>query len=123
MPFCSDFKLFRTHAAAVVVAPNASTSTGSSRCCTRSVIEAWRIEYNTERTHSSLDDLTPKEFAVKLLKQDQPSVHLPADSNPCRTKTGIRSRVPSRTRYPSGHDTCEDEPLHRRLAGTSASIN
>ena len=28
----------------------------------RSVIEAWRIEYNTERTHSSLNDLTPEEF-------------------------------------------------------------
>jgi Integrase core domain len=28
----------------------------------RSTIEAWRIEYNTERTHSSLDDLTPEEF-------------------------------------------------------------
>ncbi|MEW5864383.1 MAG: integrase core domain-containing protein, partial [Pseudomonadota bacterium] len=28
----------------------------------RSVIEAWRIEYNTERTHSSLGDLTPEEF-------------------------------------------------------------
>jgi hypothetical protein len=26
------------------------------------VIEAWRIEYNTERPHSSLDDLTPEEF-------------------------------------------------------------
>jgi putative transposase len=28
----------------------------------RSTIEAWRIEYNTERTHSSVDDLTPEEF-------------------------------------------------------------
>jgi putative transposase len=28
----------------------------------RSTIEAWRIEYNTERTHSSLNDLTPEEF-------------------------------------------------------------
>jgi len=28
----------------------------------RSVIEAWRIEYNTERMHSSLNDLTPEEF-------------------------------------------------------------
>jgi putative transposase len=28
----------------------------------RAVIEAWRIEYNTERTHSSLGDLTPEEF-------------------------------------------------------------
>lgn len=28
----------------------------------RSTIEAWRLEYNTERPHSSLDDLTPEEF-------------------------------------------------------------
>lgn len=28
----------------------------------RSTIEAWRIEYNTERTHSSLGNLTPQEF-------------------------------------------------------------
>jgi putative transposase len=28
----------------------------------RSTIEAWRIEYNTERSHSSLGDLTPEEF-------------------------------------------------------------
>lgn len=30
----------------------------------RRVIESWRIEYNTERTHSSLNDLTPEEFAA-----------------------------------------------------------
>ena len=29
----------------------------------RSVIEAWRIEYNTERPHSSLGNRTPQEFA------------------------------------------------------------
>jgi putative transposase len=28
----------------------------------RSTIEAWRVEYNTERAHSSLGDLTPEEF-------------------------------------------------------------
>lgn len=28
----------------------------------RAVIESWRIEYNTERPHSSLGNLTPKEF-------------------------------------------------------------
>ena len=46
----------------------------------RSVIEAWRIEYNTDRTHSSLDDLTPEEFAMKLSKLSQQRVNLPADS-------------------------------------------
>jgi putative transposase len=48
----------------------------------RRVIEAWRIEYNTERTHSSLGNLTPEEFAIKLSQQSQQGVHLPADSNP-----------------------------------------
>ena len=32
----------------------------------RRVIEQWRIEYNTERPHSSLGDLTPEEFAAKV---------------------------------------------------------
>lgn len=48
----------------------------------RRIIEAWRIGYNTERTHSSLGNLTPEEFAMKLPKQSQPSVSLTADSNP-----------------------------------------
>jgi putative transposase len=30
----------------------------------RRVIESWRIEYNTERPHSSLGDRTPTEFAA-----------------------------------------------------------
>ena len=29
----------------------------------RRAIETWRIEYNTERPHSSLGDLTPEEYA------------------------------------------------------------
>ena len=32
----------------------------------RQAIEAWRIEYNTERPHSSLDDLTPEQYAKKM---------------------------------------------------------
>jgi putative transposase len=31
----------------------------------RRVIESWRIEYNTERPHSSLGDLTPEQFATR----------------------------------------------------------
>jgi hypothetical protein len=31
------------------------------------VIEPWRIEYNTERTHSSLGELTPERFARNAL--------------------------------------------------------
>ncbi len=30
----------------------------------RRVIENWRIEYNTERPHSSLGNLTPQEYAA-----------------------------------------------------------
>jgi putative transposase len=32
----------------------------------RRVIEQWRIEYNTERPHSSLGDLTPEQFAKNV---------------------------------------------------------
>jgi len=31
----------------------------------RNIIEAWRIDYNTERPHTSLDGLTPVEFAIR----------------------------------------------------------
>jgi len=31
----------------------------------RRIIEAWRIDYNTKRPHSSLDGLTPTEFAAR----------------------------------------------------------
>jgi putative transposase len=31
----------------------------------RRIIEAWRIDYNTRRPHSSLDGLTPAEFAAR----------------------------------------------------------
>ena len=31
----------------------------------RNIIETWRTEYNTERPHSSLEDLTPQEFINK----------------------------------------------------------
>jgi transposase InsO family protein len=47
----------------------------------RTVIEAWRIEYNTERPHSSLGNRTPEEVASSRAKQDQERVSLTADSN------------------------------------------
>jgi len=43
----------------------------------RRIIEDWRIEYNTERPHSSLGNLTPEEFA-----RNQDKAFLTADSNP-----------------------------------------
>ena len=47
----------------------------------RSVIEAWRIEYNTERPHSSLGNRTPQEFAADQSKKYEERVFLTADSN------------------------------------------
>jgi len=47
----------------------------------RSTIEAWRIEYNTERPHSSLGNRTPHEFATDQKTQDDDGVNLTADSN------------------------------------------
>ena len=39
----------------------------------KTMIEAWRKEYNEERPHSSLNDLTPMEFIQRLqtTKEDQ----------------------------------------------------
>ena len=39
----------------------------------RNVIENWRKEYNEERPHSSLKDMTPKEFADGFLPEDSAS--------------------------------------------------
>jgi putative transposase len=48
----------------------------------RRSIESWRIEYNTERPHSSLGDMTPEEFAERSLAREKERVHLStADSN------------------------------------------
>lgn len=46
----------------------------------RRIIEAWRIEYNTERPHSSLGNRTPQEFAIERTKKDEERVFLAADS-------------------------------------------
>jgi putative transposase len=46
----------------------------------RSVIEAWRIEYNTERPHSSLGNRTPAEFAKALATAYGKRVSLTEDS-------------------------------------------
>jgi putative transposase len=43
----------------------------------RAIIERWRIEYNTERPHSSLDNRTPEEYA----RARQQQVLSTADSN------------------------------------------
>ncbi len=46
----------------------------------RRTIESWRIEYNTERPHSSLGDMTPEEFAIR----HREAVSLTADSKSVR---------------------------------------
>ena len=38
------------------------------------VVEAWRIEYNTYRPHSSLGDLTPAEYAASWTSPNQPAL-------------------------------------------------
>ena len=40
---------------------------------TREIIENWRKEYNEERPHSSLQDMTPKEFADRFLTAESTS--------------------------------------------------
>jgi putative transposase len=51
----------------------------------RRAIETWRIEYNTERPHSSLGDLTPEEYAERgLARQKEGVSFLTVDSKPER---------------------------------------
>ncbi len=57
----------------------------------RRVIEAWRVEYNTERTHSSLGDLTPEEFAEECLAREKDGVSSTETLSPGGTKRGVRS--------------------------------
>jgi putative transposase len=35
----------------------------------RNIIEDWRLDYNSERPHSSLDNMTPEEFATRFKEQ------------------------------------------------------
>jgi putative transposase len=46
----------------------------------RRAIETWREEYNAERPHSSLADLTPNEYARRLAETAEHRVSLTADS-------------------------------------------
>jgi putative transposase len=47
----------------------------------RELIEDWRIDYNEQRPHSSLENLTPKEFLerhyAKLQKDTAPETPIP----------------------------------------------
>jgi putative transposase len=48
----------------------------------RRIIATWRAEYNTERPHSSLGDLTPQEYADRGIAQRRQALSLTADSSP-----------------------------------------
>jgi putative transposase len=58
----------------------------------RRVIESWRAEYNTERPHSSLGDLTPEEYAVRRIAAHRERYRPPQTLTPNGTKSGVRSR-------------------------------
>jgi len=47
----------------------------------RRAIEAWRVEYNTERPHSSLGNLTPEEYAKNGLSRSERADLLTSDSS------------------------------------------
>ena len=46
----------------------------------RKIIIDWRIDYNTERPHSSLDNLMPEEFIQKL-KEKTPAAVAAGDTS------------------------------------------
>jgi putative transposase len=48
----------------------------------RTIIEGWRIEYNTARPHGSLNDLTPEEFAITLEAASPATPVQPQDQEP-----------------------------------------
>lgn len=41
----------------------------------RQIIEEWRIDYNTNRPHTSLNGLTPTEFAARPTKGIPEQIH------------------------------------------------
>ena len=48
----------------------------------RYLVDQYRVEYNTERPHSSLDYMTPEEFAASCAPSDSASLRLRAHSLP-----------------------------------------
>lgn len=48
----------------------------------KDLIEAWRIDYNTERPHSSLEGLTPEEFATRAQPPLRPRRYAASSSAP-----------------------------------------
>jgi len=50
----------------------------------REVIEAWRVDYNTVRPHSSLSYLTPEEFAASVAARPASPPHAGRSLSPQR---------------------------------------
>jgi putative transposase len=55
----------------------------------RAVIEAWRVEYNTQRPHGSLGDRTPEEYAVTLVAGSPAAPVHPQDQEHDLTPAGV----------------------------------
>jgi hypothetical protein len=72
----------------------------------RSKIEKWRIQYNQERPHSSLGNLTPEEFAGASRRSRElgPRAHRLASSSPrAGRRRARRAGLGSKTRQFFGH--------------------
>ena len=58
-------RMVSSRASTAICATSVSTNTCSPNREARHIIEEWRIDYNTNRPHSSLNGLTPTEFAAR----------------------------------------------------------
>jgi hypothetical protein len=56
-------------------------------------IEAWRIEVNTERPHSSLGNRTPQEYATDWTKKDVERVVATTESNAISDQIGCQVEI------------------------------
>ena len=78
----------------------------SSLAQARHIIEAWRIDYNTVRPHSSLGYLTPEEFAASWRaapdKQQQPDAAPQPATGRAAAVLGASASRPVAGRPPQG---------------------
>ena len=56
----------------------------------RQIIEEWRIDYNTNRPHTSLNGLTPTEFATHFITPENSSMSWPSFGEHFKTRTNSR---------------------------------
>ena len=74
-------------------------------------IEAWRIEYNNFRPHSSLNDMTPAEFIENRLKDERRSTTLPGASAPAQMIFGATDKSSS----PSKRSSVQPQKVKRNI--------